>query len=129
MKKSKQYSPLKRTAKKQWNPHQKKSRSSGYSGAWEKYSKKFLSHNKQCYLCPEKSTQVDHIYAHKGDQKLFWNPYNYLPMCRRCHSNVTGMFDMHTPARTEEKLEYIAKLRRLMELNNKVVIVPIPCVV
>ena len=52
---------------------------------WVAYSKKFLSINKKCYACGEKSQATDHWRAHKNRKEFFWNPNNMLPLCFNCH--------------------------------------------
>ena len=34
--------------------------------------------------------EVDHIKAHKGNYKLFWDHRNWQPLCKTCHSQKTN---------------------------------------
>jgi 5-methylcytosine-specific restriction protein A len=59
----------------------------GYDREWQRESKRFLGlpGNDLC-ACGSPATLVDHRKAHKGDQRLFWDPANWQPMCRPCNS-------------------------------------------
>jgi 5-methylcytosine-specific restriction protein A len=35
---------------------------------------------------PEPATVTDHIVAHKGDRRLFWDSKNWQSLCRACNS-------------------------------------------
>lgn len=39
------------------------------------------------------ATCVDHIKAHKGDKRLFWDEKNHRPLCTGCHSRKTALQD------------------------------------
>ena len=65
------------------------SRERGYTGAWAKASKAFLAlpGNERCACgCGRPADMVDHIVAHKGDQRLFWDRTNWQPYNRRCNA-------------------------------------------
>ncbi len=40
-----------------------------------------------------RATVVDHIKPHRGDQELFWDEYNWQPLCKKCHDIKTGRED------------------------------------
>lgn len=67
-----------------------------YGRKWNQYTKAFLARaeNALCVRCltidrETPSQEVDHIVAHKGDVKLFWNKENHQALCKRCHSLKT----------------------------------------
>lgn len=65
-------------------------RSSLYnSRAWKAARAAFLRENPVCRFCgkPLRGADaiVDHIIPHKGDLRLFWDPQNWQPLCKRCH--------------------------------------------
>lgn len=95
-----------------------------YEGEWREYSKEFLKENPTCYACGQRSEAVDHVVAHKGDEKLFWKLDNFLPLCHRCHNTITAFFDRHFKQRLKEKLEWLSKSRRNNELTGSVKTVP-----
>lgn len=64
-------------------------RARGYSPAWDKASKAFLAlpGNRTCACgCGREADVVDHVTAHKGDMRLFWDQSNWQPMARACNS-------------------------------------------
>ena len=61
-----------------------------YTHAWQRYRKQYLADHPLCARCARygrkaKSTSVDHIKPHHGDQKLFWDPANHQALCNACH--------------------------------------------
>lgn len=42
--------------------------------------------NRTCRRCGEPSAVVDHVVAHKGDMRLFWDRSNWQPLCLPCNS-------------------------------------------
>lgn len=72
--------------------------SRGYNAAWRRASKQFLQVHPLCETCKKegryvKATVVDHIQAHRGDQKLFWDRSNWQALCKRCHDRKTWRED------------------------------------
>ena len=66
----------------------------GYGSAWRKASKQFLQAHPLCEECQKqgkytKATVVDHIIAHRGDERLFWDRSNWRALCKRCHDRKT----------------------------------------
>jgi 5-methylcytosine-specific restriction endonuclease McrA len=64
-----------------------------YGRRWANYSQQFLllPANRWCRECERLGKKVraavtDHIQAHKGDERLFWDPGNHRPLCRSCNS-------------------------------------------
>ncbi|MDE4173662.1 HNH endonuclease [Phaeobacter sp. PT47_59] len=37
-------------------------------------------------MCGAPATVVDHIKAHRGDERLFWGRTNWQPLCASCHN-------------------------------------------
>lgn len=71
----------------------------GYTGAWRRARKVFLSAHPLCVECMKTNkvtaaTVVDHVIPHKGDKALFWDESNWQPMCAPCHSSKTVKEDM-----------------------------------
>ena len=72
----------------------------GYGNRWNKARKKYLEAHPLCVECMKngryvKATDVDHIIAHRGNQKLFWDMDNWQALCHSCHSKKTAREDMH----------------------------------
>ena len=123
----KSFKPKKAKTKKKFSLNKRDSSTRrGYDKSWSKYRFRFLHHNPLCYCCGEKAAVIDHIRAHKGNQELFWNQHNYMPLCKRCHDTITGKFDRHNPPKTEEKIEWVKKERDKNNITIKVKIVSIP---
>ncbi len=61
----------------------------GYGAAWRKARDLFLKINDRCAWpgCRALATLVDHIKAHKGDMRLFWERSNWQPLCTSCHNS------------------------------------------
>lgn len=62
----------------------------GYDARWRKYRLAYLREHPLCVECEsegitEPATVVDHIQAHKGDERLFWEPSNHRAICRVHH--------------------------------------------
>ena len=65
----------------------------GYGAPWRKYRRVFLLKNPIC-VDPlgehpgvvVAANVVDHIKAHKGDKKLFWDPTNHQATCSHCNT-------------------------------------------
>lgn len=65
----------------------------GYDHRWRKARAGFLRDNPLCVYClregrVEVATVVDHITAHRGDMRLFWDEANWQALCTSCHSSV-----------------------------------------
>lgn len=126
MKKNKTFKPKRFTSRKQFRTSHSKStrRARFYDAKWDKYRRRFLHYNKQCYCCGQPATVVDHIQAHKTDLNLFTDVGNHMPMCHGCHSTVTGLFDRHENPDLEGKLKWIAEQRKHFNVNVKVRVLP-----
>lgn len=61
-------------------------RERGYSREWQIEAKAYLAMNKTCRRCGAPATVVDHIIAHKGDMRRFWDRSNWQPLCLPCNS-------------------------------------------
>jgi 5-methylcytosine-specific restriction enzyme A len=59
----------------------------GYNRAWREARADFLQRNPYCRHdgCGRPASIVHHVIAHKGDDRLFWDRSNWLPVCKRCH--------------------------------------------
>lgn len=126
MKKPKQFKPQRAKVKGVFSLESNKKntgRSKGYDSEWEKYRWRFLYYNKNCYACGRdkessgRSLNVDHIKAHKGNQEIFWDTKNHMPLCHSCHSIVTGRFDKFDEPKTLEKIDWIVKQRKMLGVN------------
>ena len=72
--------------------------SRGYSRAWQKASRQYLSAHPLCVRCMAegrytKASVVDHIRPHRGDRELFWDRENWQALCKRCHDRKTRTED------------------------------------
>ena len=66
----------------------------GYTRRWNRASKRFLA-GKFCVHCEAAgrvrlATETDHIVPHNGNLVLFWDPENWQPLCKSCHSVKTA---------------------------------------
>lgn len=62
----------------------------GYDRRWQIYRLNFLRSTPLCVLCltigvVTPATVVDHVQAHKGDERLFWEPSNHRAVCKPHH--------------------------------------------
>ena len=64
-------------------------RERGYTSKWEQAREVFLAAHPKCVTpnCGQPARIVDHIKAHKGDLKLFWDRKNWQGLCTHCHSS------------------------------------------
>lgn len=90
---------------------------------WKRYCYRFLHHNPKCYACGGEAREVDHAVAHKGDEKLFWCETNYLPLCKSCHSYCTAKYDRSSPPKTQEKSDWLVKIREQRGVSVRVKVV------
>lgn len=64
-----------------------------YGRKWQREARLFLDHHPWCVLCPQGTktlaTEVDHKVPHKGDFTVFWDRFNWQPVCKPCHSAKT----------------------------------------
>lgn len=60
----------------------------GYNHEWRKARKEYLTAHPSCRMCGNPATVVDHIIAHRGDQRLFWHRANWQPLCEPCHNST-----------------------------------------
>ena len=121
MKRPKSYRPKKGTGS-SFNP--RKNRDRLYDWKWDKYRFVFLKTNPKCYACGERATVVDHLVAHKGDEKLFKKVDNHIPLCKFDHDTITAKYDRHEPQKYKEKLEYLAKRRSAKGVVTAVKVLP-----
>lgn len=70
----------------------------GYGRPWQKTSAARLKKHPLCVDpfkahggIPEPATVTDHIVAHKGDMRLFWDPKNWQSLCRACNSRKAAL--------------------------------------
>jgi 5-methylcytosine-specific restriction protein A len=78
---------------------------------WVEFRNRFIQANSKCYACGCRAVIVDHIVSAKGDEGLFWNELNYIPLCKPDHDYISGKFDRYIPPRTEAKLIWINNKR------------------
>lgn len=70
----------------------------GYGHRWRGARLDFLSKNPLCVEClgigrVTAASVVDHIKAHKGDMRLFWDQNNWQALCKSCHDTKTAKHD------------------------------------
>lgn len=63
-------------------------RARGYTREWDVERAAYLAQHPTCCRCPRPATVVDHIMAHKGNMRLFWNRANWQPLCAPCHNGA-----------------------------------------
>lgn len=73
-------------------------RERGYTFAWRKAAKVFLSNHPLCAECARNgvtciATCVDHIQPHRGNLELFWDQSNWQSLCTKCHNRKTAAED------------------------------------
>lgn len=61
-----------------------------YDKRWAETSREFRKEYPACVLHFKKGMVVlpevvDHWIPHKGDSQLFWDPENWVPLCKSCH--------------------------------------------
>ncbi len=96
-----------------------------YDAEWRAYREVFLRTNPQCYVCGVEATEVDHIKAHRGDEKLFRQLDNHVPLCASCHSRATQLFDKNpTSTSTQDKIQWMQWTRAANGLSFKVKVLP-----
>jgi 5-methylcytosine-specific restriction protein A len=66
----------------------------GYDGVWRKLRAAYLATNPSCAMCLElgiarPATVVDHVVAHKGDERLRLDEANLQSLCASCHGKKT----------------------------------------
>ena len=55
--------------------------------AWRSASRAWRLLHPFCAMgCGRRSTQVDHVVAHMGDERLFWSSDNWQALCAACHA-------------------------------------------
>jgi 5-methylcytosine-specific restriction protein A len=70
----------------------------GYNARWRSARNRFLLNHPLCAECQKSgqitaATVVDHVVAHKGDQRLFWDESNWQALCKACHNRKTAKSD------------------------------------
>jgi 5-methylcytosine-specific restriction endonuclease McrA len=124
MKKATQFVSRKPNASKKFNGRQ--NIDDMYDSSWEKYRIKFLAVNPRCYSCGDKATVVDHVTPHKGDDKLFKQLDNHIPLCSRCHNTITTKFDRNyrVGSLIINKLKWITANRVRNLIDSRVKVLP-----
>ncbi len=96
------------------------------SKRWIKHSRKFLEHNPKCYACGKAAEVTDHIQIHRGNEALFWNETNLLPLCARCHNTITAKFDNRPTQDLDAKMKWIRRTQYINQIPPaRIVVVPI----
>lgn len=70
----------------------------GYDHRWRIARALFLQDHPLCVMCSNDgvvvaATVVDHVIAHKGNKKLFWDDENWQALCARHHNIKTAKED------------------------------------
>jgi 5-methylcytosine-specific restriction protein A len=62
-------------------------RQRGYTAEWQKARADYLQRHPYCRrnACGRPATIVHHVVPHKGNQRLFWDRTNWMPVCQPCH--------------------------------------------
>ena len=60
----------------------------GYGVKWREARAAFLAKHPKCVKCGAPATVVDHVIAHKGDMRLFWDRNNWSPLCAHHHNST-----------------------------------------
>ena len=63
----------------------------GYDYRWQKAREQYLAEHPLCVRCEAQglvvaANVVDHVIAHRGDKRLFWDRTNWQALCTPCHS-------------------------------------------
>lgn len=91
---------------------------------WSEYRVIFLQANPKCYACGKSARVIDHIVSAKGDEDKFFDPTNLMPLCKEDHDFITGKFDRHVVAKTEDKMKWIQDKRIATETTVRVKVIP-----
>jgi 5-methylcytosine-specific restriction enzyme A len=70
----------------------------GYGHRWRAARTTYLADNPYCIKCMDAgrligATVVDHVVPHKGDDALFWDQTNWMPLCKAHHDQKTATHD------------------------------------
>jgi len=92
---AKQHRPngWKPTPKRDYDRNRPNAAKRGYNAEWRRQSKQYLITNPECVFCKAKgklalAVVVDHIRAHRGNARLFWDHANWQGLCQRCHNST-----------------------------------------
>lgn len=119
MQKSKKFRPNRVIGARKFDPN--KARNDQYkTQEWTAFRFRFLHHNPKCYACHLPSAHVDHLVPARVDEEGFYRKGNHVPLCHSCHSTVTRLFDQFTPPKTQEKIEWLEKQRKLRGLIHAI---------
>ena len=93
---------------------------------WKEYRARFIEVNPRCYACGNKATVVDHLRPHKGDEKLFKQLDNHIPLCEICHNRVTAMYDKKfvVGSSIDSKIKWMQLQRQSRGLTFRVKVLP-----
>jgi len=77
-----------------YDQHRESAAKRGYDHKWRQARITYLKRNPLCVQCMKEgkvvaATVVDHIIAHKGNQRLFWDKSNWQPLCKLHHDQKT----------------------------------------
>lgn len=63
-------------------------RQRGYTREWQAARADYLQRHPYCRHdgCGRPATIVHHVTAHRGNQRLFWDRSNWMPVCEPCHN-------------------------------------------
>jgi 5-methylcytosine-specific restriction endonuclease McrA len=95
-----------------------------YDREWQIYRHRFLHYNPKCYACGVDATVVDHVLAARVDrERLFWKADNHIPLCKKCHDTVTGLYDRKDPPDLEGKLQWLDNSRKINGVSVRVKVI------
>jgi 5-methylcytosine-specific restriction protein A len=118
------WGPAKVAAKRE----RKSSNERGYTSAWRRAAKSYLTRYPLCVPCLRRglitaSKCVDHIRPHKGDPVLFWDQRNWEASCIRCNSakavREEGRWGERAPGNRSETAEGHGRLNSLRSMISR----------
>lgn len=85
--------------------HNSSSTKRGYGYRWQKARDGYLRKHPLCCYCEREgrvtaATVVDHIVAHQGDDRLFWDSTNWQPLCKPHHDGAKQREERGTEGQT-----------------------------
>ena len=122
MQKPKTYKPVKSNNKSFSKPRES-AREKGYDSKWDKFRRRFLYHNPDCYACPHKAGHVDHLYRLRDNPQFAETSDNFIPLCHSCHSVVTGKFDSGKVQNVEGKINWFMSQRKFFNLTHRIKVI------
>lgn len=88
---------------KRYDERRGSARARGYDARWERARIVYLSQHPLCVCCKangvvHEASLIDHVIAHRGDRRLFWDVSNWQALCKWCHDNVKSPLERSAAA-------------------------------